>query len=353
MDVAVVGGGVFGVTAAVEVAQRVADAEVTLYERAHDIFTAASGVNQWRLHRGYHYPRSESTARTCRDAESAFRDRYEPAVIAGHEHYYCIASERTKTSPDEYLAHCERVGLDYERADLDVVAEDGVDLCLRVEENHIDPLALESVAWRRLNRAGVDVRLDTEVDSATALADEYDYVVVAAYAGNNGLVEDYSALHREYKFQVIEKPVVTLPEQFHDRSVVVMDGPFMSFDPYGHTARFQFDHVVWGVRHESVGDEPSLGDVDPSLLNAGLIEDPPDSNFSAFVDAYREFFPGVDDATHLGSYFTVRTVLPNREATDARPTLVDRSSNVFRIFSGKISTCVAAADRVVEGLRAG
>lgn len=355
MDVAVVGGGIFGVTTALEVARSVPGAAVTLYEREPDLFRAASGVNQWRLHRGYHYPRSESTARTCRDSEPGFRDRYGGAVIADHSHYYCIASERTKTTPGEFLDHCEALGLAAEETDLDVVRDDAVDLCVAVEENHIDPLALRSIAWRRLKRSGVDVRLNAPVESAAALADEYDYVVAAAYAGNNRLLEAYPDLRREYVFQVIEKPVVTLPEAFRDRSVVVMDGPFMSFDPYGHTARFQFDHVRHGVRHETVGYEPEFGGVDPDLLNGGLVESPPKTAFPAFLDAYRDFFAGLDAETvsHLGSYFTVRTVLPNRSDTDARPTLVDRSSNVFRIFSGKISTCVAAAERVARGVREG
>ena len=45
--------------------------------------------------------------------------------------------------------------------------------------------------------------------------------------------------------------------------------------------------------------------------------------------------------------FTVRTVLPNVDSTDERPTIVRKiSDNVFTIFSGKVPTCVDAAKEI-------
>ena len=58
--IAVVGGGIFGCTTAWKLAE--IGYNVTLYEQNDDIITQASYVNQYRLHRGYHYPRSKETA---------------------------------------------------------------------------------------------------------------------------------------------------------------------------------------------------------------------------------------------------------------------------------------------------
>ena len=52
---------------------------------------------------------------------------------------------------------------------------------------------------------------------------------------------------------------------------------------------------------------------------------------------------------HIGSMFTFRTVLPNQDDDDARPTLVEKlDGKTFTIFSGKIGTCVSAADELLE-----
>jgi len=46
-----------------------------------------------------------------------------------------------------------------------------------------------------------------------------------------------------------------------------------------------------------------------------------------------------------------RTVLPNKDKDDARPTLVERiDGRKFNLFSGKIGTCVNAAYEVLGEL---
>ena len=50
---------------------------------------------------------------------------------------------------------------------------------------------------------------------------------------------------------------------------------------------------------------------------------------------------------HVGSMFTIRTVLPGLDATDERPTLVTAvDERLVTVFSGKVGTCVRAAEEV-------
>ena len=53
------------------------------------------------------------------------------------------------------------------------------------------------------------------------------------------------------------------------------------------------------------------------------------------------------EAKYVGSSFCIKTVLPNNDSTDARPTIVKRiDEKIITIFSGKITTCVEAANQV-------
>ena len=62
-----------------------------------------------------------------------------------------------------------------------------------------------------------------------------------------------------------------------------------------------------------------------------------------------EFIPDIVHAEYVGSMFTVRTVLPHVDATDERPTVVEQvGERVITVFSGKVGTCVDAAERVVR-----
>src|SRR6266404_5488815 len=87
--IAVVGGGIFGTTAAIHLAR--AGHNVELFEQGPTLLGGASHKNQYRLHRGYHYPRSKETAISCRDDVVSFNDEYQKAVVARPAtcpHYY-------------------------------------------------------------------------------------------------------------------------------------------------------------------------------------------------------------------------------------------------------------------------
>lgn len=342
--VAVVGGGIFGVTTALELDR--AGHDVDLFEQSGALLTAASRGNQGRLHRGYHYPRSESTARSCRASVAQFREYYPGAVVEGADHYYCIASERTKTTGEEFLAFCDRLGLEYERADPGLVDRDRIDVSVRVPESRLDHHALRERCERDLAASDVRVHLETRVTDLGAL--DHEYAVVATYAGINDLLDDHGALTERCKFELCEKPVARLPPSFRETSVVVMDGPFMCVDPYGRTGDFLLGNVVHAVHERSVGERFDVDERYEPYLDAGVVDPGPLSNFDAFVESGREFVPGLARAEHVGSLFTVRTVLAGVEDTDERPTLVDREGNVFRLLSGKIAACVPAAREVVE-----
>jgi hypothetical protein len=87
-------------------------------------------------------------------------------------------------------------------------------------------------------------------------------------------------------------------------------------------------------------------------MKNGIIHKPHITKIHKFIEAGMEFVEDFDKLEHIGSMFTVRTVLAHRDHDDARPTLViKRNDKVYTIFSGKVGTCVQAAEELVEELR--
>ena len=106
MNIAVVGAGIFGSTAAIKLAR--AGHHVRLYEMLDDVLLSASGINQYRLHRGYHYPRSGETVKAILQAEKSFKSEYGSAVFGdGDPHVYAIASKESLTSARDYIKFCD------------------------------------------------------------------------------------------------------------------------------------------------------------------------------------------------------------------------------------------------------
>jgi len=338
--IAVVGGGIFGVTAALKLCK---NHEVTLFEKNSDILMAASGINQYRFHRGYHYPRSEETTLESLRSEQSFRAEYGNAVITDNEHYYCIAKEDSLTSREEYLEFCKKFVLEHEEVNPDFINEKNVSLTISAKESSIDPIKLRELCWEKLNKTNVDVKLNTE--ATKEVIEVFDKVVNCTYANMNCITDNF--MQRDYHFELCEKPVIKLPEKFRNKSIVVMDGPFMCVDPFGKTGYSIMGHVEHAIHMRSFGKSPEIPEKFKELLNQGVVKNPPTTNIKKFLEDGGRFIPGLKEAEHVGSMYTIRTVLPNVDDTDTRPTIVTAvNDKLINVFAGKFSQCVDAADKV-------
>jgi hypothetical protein len=345
LHVAVVGGGIFGATAAVELARH--GHRVELFEREEDILRAASGINQYRLHRGYHYPRSRDTAVDCRDSEPAFRDAFPEAIIDSPDHFYAISARDSLTSAHDYLEFCSQLELEVELAAPAVLRPESVSLTVRGRESLFDPDVLRRLVWEQLRATGVQVHLGADVRPGDL--DAFPLAVIATYSEVNRLVPDLPGARPAYQFEICEKPVVRLPAAFAGQSMVVMDGPFMCFDPLADTGLFVLGNVVHAIHQRSIGRVPDVPPEFEPLLNRGIVASPPITNIDRFIADGIEYFAGFEDAEHVGSMFTIRAVLPGVDGTDERPTLVRQiDDRTITVFSGKIDTCVRAADEVAR-----
>lgn len=337
--IAVIGGGIFGVTAAIILSKK---HQVDLYEMNSDILSSASGINQFRIHRGYHYPRSNRTAISSLTSEPSFLRMFPESIIDHNDHYYCIAKENSQTSAQKYLEFCKHHSLEFTEANLNIINKKHIDLCLKVNESLIDPHALKQSCLEKLKANMVNVFLNRK--ATKKIFPKYDHIVIATYAALNELLDDYPQAQLEYQFELCEKIVCELPPSFLNKSVVVLDGPFMCFDPFGRTGKFLLGNVVHAIHSVNVGKHPIIDPQMSPVLNKGVINNQAISRFNKFIESGKKYFKHFDKAKYLGSMYTIRTVHAKKDATDERLTQVSRvNDKISIVFSGKIVSCVSAA----------
>lgn len=339
--IAVVGAGIFGITVALNLSKRF---DVTLFEAKEDILMAASGINQFRVHRGYHYPRSAETIGSCLLSEPVFRKEYGEAFLDDFNHYYAIATDKSLTTAKDYLKVLKTFNLEHETIDLEIINKDSVSLVVKVRESLLDPEVLKKICKRRLESSSVELRLGTKAD--LSIYDSFDEVVVCTYSYNN-LLLDQNNEKRDYQYELCEKIVVELPDEFKDISLVILDGPFMCFDPFGRTGSFLLGNVVEAIHQTNIGEAPKYDKKYEPFLNNGVVKALDITRFDDFIESTMKFIPSFNKAKYIGSMFTFRTVLPYKEKTDERPTMVNRiDEKTITVFSGKIVSCVQAANEV-------
>lgn len=338
--IAVIGAGLFGIECSLRLSK---DHEVHLFEQNSNILSSASSINQFRIHRGFHYPRSPETVSELSKSIDLFLERYKECIIDSFDHYYCIAKENSLVNGEDYLKFCDENNLEYEKVDLDLVNKDKIDFSIKVKESIIDPKKLYDLCSRRLKESSVVVHILYPFSYGEHK--QFDFVINCGYSGINSSLS--SKYRKKYQYEVCEKIVVKLPEQFKNKSIVVLDGPFFCLDPYGDTENHLLGNVVYAVRNRNVGEYGYVPDEFKDKLNNGMLNVPKFSNFKKFQESMKDFIVGLEEMTYVGSLFTVRMVLPNVDKTDERPTIVEKiNDKIIKVFSGKLDTCCRAAIEV-------
>lgn len=340
--VAVVGAGIYGCT----IASILADyCEVHLFEINKKPMLGASMVNQYRLHRGYHYPRSQETVEACLKSEVKFKSYYDDTIISNNHHYYAIAKEKSKTTSSDFERFCKSNNLFLKKESLNLINIKAVESVFNVKESLIDPKRLFQNVSSKLSHPNIKLHFEKKV-FADDIKD-FDEKIICTYSQINSLIDN--GKRKEYQFEVCEKILAKLSPKFNKKSIVIMDGPFMCLDPYGHSEYHLLGNVNEAIHETNIGYTPIISKKLTPYINKGLISNRSISKFDRFIETAIQFLPDIATAEYISSMFTVRSVLPNKDKTDERPVIVNRvDDKTITVFAGKISNCIDAAETVLK-----
>lgn len=356
--IGVIGGGIFGCATALGLAD--AGLRVTLFERLPEILCGTSRNNTNRVHMGYHYPRDVQTAIRSRDSYRRFVAKFGDAILADFPNVYCIASEGSLTSADDYLRFCDHIKLPHSTLDLKRHRTEikQCDLALRCEEAVCDADILRQLLRGRLcQHPNIAVQCGTEVaaidqdtrfelrTSAAVGKLGFDAVVNCSYADINRLTNHLGHKVAEQQFEYTVVPIidVDLPPQ----GITVMDGPFVTLLPYGKTGHFSLYHVVHSVIRTEIQSIVSQDWLDSK--NSPFSSMDREAYFRKFLEACADFIPALQKATLRGFLEGPRMVLANHEKDDARPSIVQNyGQGYLTVYAGKIDHCLSIADSVCQ-----
>jgi hypothetical protein len=215
-----------------------------------------------------------------------------------------------------------------------------IDRCYEGAENIYDPDVLRELIEKRIQTLGIPFE---RKEFTAAMRPDFDFVVWATY----GLGQSRRAF-KIAKFQVAEKMLIELPSVLQHVALVVVDGPFTAFDPYGSSSRSLFGSAK-NTNHWTTTDpdepvpEPYAG-----ILNEPEFRPVPFTRFEAMRQDCCESVPGAKHAKYIGSRFTIRVVEDNPEHDRRILYLQESAPGEVHIFSGKVVSAVKAARLVCE-----
>jgi hypothetical protein len=335
--IAVAGAGIYGATAAIRLAEQ--GHQVHLFDPL-GVLRAASAINQYRVHAGYHYPRSAETISEITEARAEFTQVFADAIVRNSRHYYAIPKEHSLTTPDLYESVMSKHGLPLKACRPEWMNFDFIEKCYEVEENIYDPDVLRGLVEARLKTRGIGLQ---QCEFTPEMRADYDFVVWATYG-----LGPSRGFFKTAKYQVAEKMLIELPSQLRGIALVVVDGPFTAFDPYGSSSRSLFGSAKntnhWTTTNASEPiPEPYAG-----VLNKLDFEPVPFTRFAAMRADCCLSVPAAKDAVYIGSRFTIRVVEDNPEHDRRILHVREGAPGEIHIFSGKVVSAVKAARLVCE-----
>lgn len=335
--VAVVGAGIYGSTIAIKLAK--SGINVDLYDKI-GILGGASSINQFRVHSGYHYPRSDETIEEVISSRSEFMEEYSQAIVGGIKNYYAMPHIGSRVTSEYYEDTMKRFGLQLDDVRLDWVDYSFISKTWLVDESIYCPKILKKLLQNEIESLNINF-LRTVFHPS--LEDRYENVIYANY----GIGNTAKALFSNVKYQLAEKIKIYLPSTIQKVSLVVVDGPFTAFDPLGNSGFSQFGSAKY-TNHWETNCYPFEVPCEYSdLINTPQYIKTDLTNFPFMLDEAAHVTQLAKEAKYMGSKFTIRVVEDDPES-DKRVLYVKKLDKNIYVFSGKVVGAIKAAKIVQD-----
>ncbi len=360
-DKIIIGAGLYGLYAALSCAKRGQYVLVLEYESA--AFKRATYINQARVHRGYHYPRSFSTAIKSAHYFHRFNQDYNFCILSKFNQIYATSSNFSWSDAKQFMRFCEAAGIMCEEVAPTRYFKNGFcDGAFLTEEYTYDAQILKNYFIEQLkNYSKVEIRYESRLKDIENDGRNYNlmlgdgfraaapFVLNSTYASVNQIQHLLGFEMFKIKYELCEIILCNVNEKLHDIGLTVMDGPFFSIMPFGKTGYHSLTAVTFTPhlackeplpkfmcqkRAESFCSPTQLG-------NCNECPAKPESAWPYMSSLARKYMRDDLSFDLDHSLYSMKPILLASEIDDSRPTVIRTFSEgptFVSVLSGKINT---------------
>lgn len=359
-DKIIIGAGLYGLYAARHCG--LAGQRILVLERDPAPFMRATYINQARVHMGYHYPRSFSTAIKSAHYFERFCHDYGFCIHSKFDQVYATGSKFSWTNAAEFRRFCAAAEIRCEAVAAERYFRPGMcDGAFLTEEYTYDAQALKHWYLSELSKLPqVEIRYSRKPEAILRRGDVWNvtagdihanapYILNAAYAGINDIHRLLGLSPFQIKYEKCEIILCEANEKLRGVGITVMDGPFFSLMPFGQTGLHSLTSVTFTPHETSYDDvatfpcqRGSEGLCRPGdLFNCNECLAKPASAWPYMSQLARKFLRDEYGFAYHSSLFSMKPILRASEVDDSRPTMIRRMCNepvLYTVLSGKINT---------------
>lgn len=361
-DRIIIGAGLYGLYAALfcaKIGQR-----VVVLECDSTPFRRATYVNQARVHQGYHYPRSISTAMKSAGYFERFNKDYAFCINKEFDQIYATSSDYSWSDGKQFKEFCRAADIPCEELNPGNYFKKGMcDGVFRTREYTYDAMILKDYMMEEISKfpVSVNVKYGVRITSICKDGDSYTistadgssytsgFVLNSTYAGTNQILDMVGFEKFRIKYELCEIILCNVNDKLKNIGFTVMDGPFFSIMPFGNTGYHSLTSVTFTPHSTSYEDVPTFecqehseGFCSPFRLgNCNDCPVKPATAFPYMAHLARKYMLDDYGFEYENSLFSMKPILMSSEIDDSRPTVIRKYSEAptfVGVLSGKINT---------------
>ncbi len=370
-DIIIIGAGLYGLYSALFCCKK--GRSVLVLECDSAPFGRATYINQARVHQGYHYPRSLSTALKSAGYFERFNRDYEFCINKEFDQIYATSNQYSWSSGEQFKKFCKAANIPCEELNPDNFFKEGMcDGVFRTREYTYDAKILKeyflselgkyedrfTISYgekiNRISNSGTTYLIETEDRNVYESA----FILNSSYAGTNQILQMAGFDKFKLKYELCEIIICDVNESLKKFGFTVMDGPFFSIMPFGKTGYHSLTSVTFTPHTTSYEGLPvfscqpnSDGYCTSSHLgNCNDCISKPDTAYPYMANLAHKFLLDKYKFEYKKSLFSMKPILVASEIDDSRPTLIrtySKNPTFISVLSGKINT-VYDLDEVLD-----
>lgn len=359
-DVVIIGAGMYGLYAALQCGKHGRSVLVLEYDK--DAFSRATVNNQARVHLGYHYPRSLSTASKSMHYFDRFVSDFDFCINQDFKKIYATSQEFSWTNAQQFQRFCLSAGIMCERIDENQYFKTNMcDGAFLTNEYTYDALLLKEHFLAEINKLNnVDILFNSKLTNIRKSNTRYEvcandsvyetgFLLNTTYASINQILDYLSIEKFKIKYELCEIILLDVCDELQHMGITVMDGPFFSIMPYGKTGYHSLTSVTFTPHSTSYDALPqfecqkmSWGACSPKqLANCNTCNAKPQSAWPYMNSLAKKYLSDRLTYRYVDSLYSIKPILKSSEIDDSRPTVIQKHSedpSFISILSGKINT---------------
>lgn len=361
-DKIISGAGFYGLYSALFCCQK--GQSVLILECDPTPFRRATYINQARVHQGYHYPRSLSTAMKSSSYFERFNKEFDLCINRQFDKIYATSRLYSWCDGKQFKEFCKAADIPCEELHPErFFRKDMCDGAFLTKEYTYDAMLLKDYLLEKLSSYNsVDIKYGVNIVAIEKETDRYvirldnvrggfstGFLLNATYAGANQILKIAGYERFKIKYELCEIILCAANEKLKPYGFTVMDGPFFSIMPFGKTGLHSLTSVTFTPHTTSYEEIPEFSCQEQSkgyctsgrLGNCNDCPVSPPTAFPYMANLAGKYLRDEYGFQYKNSLFAIKPILMSSEIDDSRPTVIrtySKNPTFVGVLSGKINT---------------